>query len=318
MTEASQLLQRYAQTQDEEVFAELVKLHLAKRGFASTSAAITAALASMTTPAPTGLAALVSSSALAQAAALSGPGIICLQVMSTLKIKTMAITLALAAGVSVPVLMHQKIERLEHENAAFRQQMDQLAALSQENERLSRVKVNADELERLRQERGELVRLRGETGLLRRRLEQLLKPDSEKRHSPRPPDPNPETIPPGFYPADSWANHGFSSPQNSTLTFLWALRNGHAQEYSESLGKTNIMSLPMAWASALARIKGSQISETMVSEDGMPTVGILHELDDGATENSWITYKQVGDRWQIHSLIGFPIKVFQAGSSTKK
>lgn len=67
-----------------------------------------------------------------------------------------------------------------------------------------------------------------------------------------------------------------------------------------------------------ARIKGIQISETMVSEEGMPTVGILHELEDGPTENSWITYKQVGDRWQIHSLIGFPIKVFQAKSNAQK
>jgi len=100
---------------------------------------------------------------------------------------------------------------------------------------------------------------------------------------------------PGYYAVESWSDRGRFSPQDSTLTWLWAVRNGHAKQYSEAIGKTNILQFPMGWANALQRIAGSTISETTSSAQGRPMIQIVHDLEDGSSENTWLTFRQVGD-----------------------
>ena len=86
----------------------------------------------------------------------------------------------------------------------------------------------------------------------------------------------------------------------------------YAEEGSETaFGKTNILQFPMGWANALQRITGSTISETTSSADGKPMIQIVHDLEDGSSENTWLTFRQVGDEWLINQLIGYPIALIQ-------
>ncbi len=298
---------------------EKLRLVLSRRGVTSSSASVAAVLGGLTTPAPTGLAAAVTTSALASTATASGIGLGIIHTMNTTKITAGLGAVVLAAGITVPVLMQQKIAQLQRDNSELRGQGDEVAELRGEVERLSGIKVDSNELERLRSERGELVRLRGEVGLLRQRLRDVQNSQTQQ-HSVQSgadeinanPTAQGDPVKPGYYDASSWADSGFSSPQNSTLTFLWSLRHGHAQQYSDSLGKTNLQSLPIEWAHALGKVKGSQISETMTSADGGLMVGILHELADGSTENSWLGFHNVDGKWLVRRITGYPIKVWAA------
>jgi len=300
---------------------EKLRLVLAKRGVTSSSTAIAAALATLITSAPEGLAAVVASCT-AGASAIGMPGI---QTIYMTKLTTTIGAAVLAAGIATPVLVRNKIGRVEKENTELRQQLGELTELRGQNERLSKLTIDSQELERLRLEHGEMFRLRGELALLRGRLRDVDHAGFEQNHIPL------ETgggtagltndvrsLSPGYYEAKSWADSGLGSPQNSSLTFLWSLRNGFAREYSNTLGKTNILQLPLEWANALGKVKGSQISETMTSAEGQPMVGILHEFEDGTTTNSWLSFRNLDGKWLVDSMIGYPIQVFQAAQTSAR
>jgi len=40
-------------------------------------------------------------------------------------------------------------------------------------------------------------------------------------------------------------------------------------------------------------------------------IQIVHDLQNGSSENTWLTFRQVGDQWLINQLIGYPIKLMQ-------
>ena len=114
----------------------LEKLHvlLKQRGATSTAAALALALTGTTvTAAPPGLAAGISTFALAAATAGGGSALTFLKVMTMTKLKLGILGAIVVAGVVSPlVIQHQT--KLRHENEALRQQLDQLSA---ENARYS-------------------------------------------------------------------------------------------------------------------------------------------------------------------------------------
>ena len=305
---------------------EKLRTTLARNGVTLSASALTAAIMGEAVQAvPAGLVVSVATASLAgaSAAAATGFAVHVLEIIAMTKIKIIAAAV-IAASIGTPLVLQQRAkESLRTENAALRQQASGLAELDQlraENQRLAKVRVDAEELDRARLERPELMRLRGEVGLLRRRLQDLQLPNAAKRAASAPADRDAAgagkpgehaRLEPGFYEAEQWSDQGLGSPQNSTLTFLWSLRTGHAQEYAESLGKTTDEPLPIEWANALGRIKGSQLSETLTSAEGQPMVGLLHELDDGTSANTWLGLGETNGKWIIKSVIGFPIKVFK-------
>jgi len=72
------------------------------------------------------------------------------------------------------------------------------------------------------------------------------------------------------------------------------------------------MQFPIPWANALQRVEGSTISETISSAEGEPMVQIIHDLEDGSSVNTWLTFRKKGDEWLIGKLIGYPIELMQA------
>jgi RNA polymerase sigma factor (sigma-70 family) len=305
---------------------EKLRTKLARHGVTLSASALTVAISGGAVHAvPASLALTVATASLAGISAAAPAGLVVhfLETMAMTKFKIIAAAV-IAASVGTPlVLQHRANLTLSAENVVLRQQTSGLAELEQlraENQRLTKVRVDAEELERARLERPELLRLRGEVGLLRRRLQDLQQPNAQNRAGLAPATRNAvgaekpgehELIEPGFYDAKQWKDQGLSSPQNSSLTFLWSLRGGHAQEYSDSLGKTTVQQLPLEWANALGRIKGSQLSETLTSAEGQPMVGLLHELDDGTSANTWLGLGETNGKWIIRSMIGYPITVFQ-------
>jgi RNA polymerase sigma factor (sigma-70 family) len=300
---------------------EKLKTMFMRRGLTSSTSSLATLLAGQAViAAPAGLTVSVTGAALAGAATGSGITFTLLKVMTMTKLKTGIVGALVAAGVATPLLIqHQAQVRLREKDGVLRQQNDQVARLMTENRRPSSLLDEANSPLPEDQKR-ELLRLRGEVGLLRQRIEELQKLKKAASIAEQLPDVRANTqneekgedANPGYYAADSWSDRGRVSPQDSALTWLWAVRNGYAKQYSEAIGKTNILQFPIEWANALRRVKGSTISETTTSAEGKPMLQIVHNLEDGSSENTWLTFRQVGNQWLINQLIGYPIELLQA------
>lgn len=134
-----------------------VTLSVAALGAALTAGAVTAA--------PIGLAATISSVALANTAAGTGTIFSILKVMAKTKLKLALTTLALACAATTMVIQHQSQNTLRGENESLRQQIAQLKA---DNESLSSLASQSNQSASLPSDQyNELLRLRGEVGVLR-------------------------------------------------------------------------------------------------------------------------------------------------------
>lgn len=143
---------------------------LKRRGVAFSATALAAALsAQAVTAAPAGLAVTISSVALTSAAAGGGATLTLLNIMSMTKLKVAIITVAVAAGVTIPVVMqHQTKTELAAVNEALRLKTQQLAELTAENERLAALvaKAPATASPTVTPPSRELLKLRSEVGRL--------------------------------------------------------------------------------------------------------------------------------------------------------
>lgn len=244
--------------------------------------------------------------------------------MTTLQKTLIGATLAVAVGTGL--YEARQTAHLKQENRLLRNSLAPLALQIQqlENERdaaARQLDVLRGDNERLNLGTVEVPRLRGEIASLRRQLhenQRLRRPDGSPPESilasenPVSKESAHDIVKPDFYPPELWGDKGLASPQNSSLTFLGALRYGDAEQYSASLGKTNVQKLPIEWANALIKVKGSHISETQISADGLPMVEIRHEMEDGVDTRTWLTFQKSGDEWRIKSIIGYPIAVVSA------
>lgn len=143
---------------------------LKRRGVAFSAAALASALsAQAVSAAPAGLAITFSSVALTRAAAGGGATLTILNIMSMTKLKVGIITVVVAAGVAIPVVMQQQTKtQLTEANEALRQKTEQLAQLTAENERLAGQVANTKAMvtPSTNTPSRELLKLRGEVGRL--------------------------------------------------------------------------------------------------------------------------------------------------------
>ncbi len=300
---------------------EKLRTMFTRRGLTLSSTTLATVLAGQAVvAAPAGLNVSVTSAALAGAATGTGFTLTLLKIMTMTKLKTGIVGVLIVAAVATPLVIQQQAQvRLRERDKAMQQQNDQMAQLRAENERLSSLLAQANG-SLMDDQMRELLKLRGEVGLLRQRIEDLKQPMNAASVAEQGNDPlgntekenKGEDLKPGYYAVESWSDRGRVSPQNSALTWFWAVRNGHAKQYSEAQGWTNIMQFPIPWANALQRVKGSTISETISSAEGEPMVQIVHDLEDGSSENTWLTFRKKGDEWLIGKLIGYPIELMQA------
>ncbi len=146
-----------------------------RRGVTLSASALAAAIAGGAVhAAPAGLAHSIATAALAGAAATAATGFTAhlLQAMAATKLKIIAAALAAAAVGTPLVVQYRANQSLRAENAALREQTDQLAEwerLRADNQRLA-AQLQADAA-RTQAEHEDLLRLRGEVTRLRKQLQ---------------------------------------------------------------------------------------------------------------------------------------------------
>jgi RNA polymerase sigma factor (sigma-70 family) len=153
---------------------------LERRGVTLSAAGLSALLGGHATAAvPAGLAAVVSTGAVAAATAAAGvmgAGITSTLtgLMTTEKITTATVSTLLIAGLGTPLaLQHRANRNLEAENVVLRKQVE-LGRQGQAVDGLvAGLSVDPDEIDRLRRENVELHRLRGEVALLRNHKQEV-------------------------------------------------------------------------------------------------------------------------------------------------
>jgi len=293
----------------------LQKLHLLlkRRGLALSAATLGTALGNEAIrAAPAGLAGSITSALLAGGPA--GAGAVCtfikLLTMTKMKLGLIGTIVVVAAGIHL-VADRESRARMRTENDSLRSQLEPVNQLVAENDRLSNLLSQANGAKSLGGEQmAELLRLRGEVGRLRRQLAE--QPRGQGRLATSARSSTNEIVTAGsqgnFVAASDWTNRGFASPQDTAISFLWALRAGDAGLYAAAQGKTNAPNLfPVSWAAAFAEVKGSYVSEVTRSEEGDPMVGLVHELPNGEQQQTWLGFKESSGSWQIKSLTGYPI-----------
>jgi RNA polymerase sigma factor (sigma-70 family) len=161
-----------------------LRAFLARRGITLSAAALSTLLGSHAAgAAPTGLAAVITTSAITSTSA-AGAGVGATSTlfysMITENLTTVAVSGLLVVGLGTPLaLQHHAKRSLETENQALRQQVELVDQLRAENQLLAAVHMDAEEAERLRRDNAELHRLRGEVALLRREQEQVARVAAE-------------------------------------------------------------------------------------------------------------------------------------------
>jgi RNA polymerase sigma factor (sigma-70 family) len=157
-----------------------IRRFLERRGITLSAAALTTLLGSHAAgAAPAGMAAVISTGAMfsaATAAGLAGASLTStlMQLMTTEKLTTVAVSTLLVAGLGTPLAVQHRTNRnLETEIASLRQQSELVEQLRAENTVLAALQNDPTEAERLRRENAEVHRLRGEVALLRRQQEEV-------------------------------------------------------------------------------------------------------------------------------------------------
>jgi RNA polymerase sigma factor (sigma-70 family) len=147
---------------------------LVRRGIHSTGSVLASLLAAhVVSFAPASLAAGVCASVLAgtagsaAGASVSGAAGVFFDLMNASKIKMGVASVAVAAGVAVPVWQQAQLDEARNQLAAVAPQLQELDSLRGAAHGAARTALDLEELQRLREEHVELMRLRGEVGQLR-------------------------------------------------------------------------------------------------------------------------------------------------------
>jgi len=195
----------------------LEKLHriLLKRATTLSLGSLTALLGAHTiAAAPVGLAAAVSTSALAPVAGATGLSLTLLNLMTMTKLKIGAVSAIIIAAVVTPLVIHNQSQ--------LRRPRRELAARQPPTVE-SQTRVANPSLPD--NEHRELLRLRGEVALLRKDSQELARLRSQRNATPAASD----EAGPAPLAADSWADVGLQSPDAALQTFLWAARHDDAE-----------------------------------------------------------------------------------------
>jgi len=195
---------------------------LVRRGVTLSGTVLASALTTQAvTAAPAGLAVSVSTAALAGSAAAGGTALTLLKLMTMTKLKTIALSAVVVAGVGTTLVFeHQSQARLRNENRALLQQVEQFAGLQADRARLSNELAAARQAGPVSKEQlSELMRLRGEVAGLRGQKSELEKLRDENRQLRSAPNPRPAVQPPAAEPdnspKESWAFAGYATPESA-------------------------------------------------------------------------------------------------------
>ncbi len=210
---------------------------LGTRGVALTAVTLgTVLIAKSVSAAPAGLAATVTTMALAGATtAGAGATWSLIKFMSIAKVQWGIVGLLAVTAVSIPVLQNRSMRRLRQENDTLRQQNGELriktedmAKFRAQNPGMKIIQVDSNELARLRNGQSDLLRLRGEVTTLRNKTNELA------AATPAKPPVGPFISPAQFKDA------GLGTPEDAVQTFLFAMLHNDEERLKEATD-TNAM-----------------------------------------------------------------------------
>lgn len=162
------------------------------------------------------------------------------------KLKLIVVILVMAGVGIFWAIEHQSQVRLLTENAALRQQVEQITQLEAENERLSNMVAQANgpaaktQLSELLKLRGEVTRLREQTNELQRlraqngRLQSALNSGDDASVSPAT-NSTPVKPPLAVFPRSAWAFAGFATPEAAFQSLNWAASTGDLDAFLANL-----------------------------------------------------------------------------------
>jgi RNA polymerase sigma factor (sigma-70 family) len=291
---------------------------LVRRGVTLSGTMLASVLTSQAvTAAPLDLAASVSAAVLAMSAAAGGTTLTFLQLMTITKLKTIAVSAVVVAGVGTTfVLEHQSQTRLRDENRNLSEQADQFKGLQSENARLSNQLASVQQGQSLSKEQlSELMRLRGEVASSRNQKNELEKLSGENRQlrsaaNPRPTDRPEAAVDQDNLPKESWAFVGYATPESAFQSAVWAISIGDIQTMYASMAPDELARTRERWAdkteteiAALVRaefekVKGFRIlkKETLSDDEVVLT---LYVEGLGANEGTpRMKLQRVGNEWK--------------------
>jgi hypothetical protein len=303
---------------------EKLREKLSRRGIATAASTLTVVIsANAVQAAPAGLALTM-----AAAAALTGTTAATATVTATKVIamttlqKSLIAATVVAVSVATPVLIqHQSQVKLRNENAALRQQVEQLSGLTAENERLSNLLAGANSAAASNQA-SDLLRLRGEVGLLRQRTNELAKlrdenrrlRDAQTKAAPRQPSPQQTEL--TDLPRESWTFAGYANPESTVMSLAWAAAGADMENFLNSMTPEQQAREREKWnrngrTEAEARQHIAQefdqtkririLGKEPVSENEM-FVSLLVEGSRGESEKPRIRMQRIGNDWKIAGL----------------
>jgi RNA polymerase sigma factor (sigma-70 family) len=266
--------------------------------------------------APVGLAAVLTSASLADAAAGAATTLTLLKVMTMTKIQAGIAGAIVVAGILTPLVMqHRALNSLRGQNISLRQQVDQAAQLRAENQRMSNLLAAAESSQSLPPEQfSELLRLRGEAGVQKSERDKLRAELAARRNSAaslalR----TPATA--NYYPKASWATAGNATPEAALQSTSWAMAQAMAQTNFQALlalvspemraeaakhfaGKSDsqIAAEVASEAATFAKEEGFRvINKKTISEDEV----VLTFYIDGPDAFGMMPFKRSADGWKV-------------------
>jgi len=293
---------------------EKLRAFLAKRGISATVALAGVLSANAVQIAPAGLAATLTSGAVAGAAG-AGTTLTVLKLMTMTKLK-LALGVVLAAGVVTPlVVQHQNQTKLLGRISSLQAQIDELARLKAENERLAGLVAQAQTARLLAQnEQAELLRLRNEVGMLRQQTNELNGLREQNRQLRAEQSRNTDEQQP--VPKASWAFAGYATPEATISSLFWALREGDTnafQAYLQGLAPDMRAKIEQdaknhgtnAFASLgndeTGGMTGFQLLKKVPLSDDKVVLEIQTMGDTAPAQ--MILMKKIGDEWKLSDMI---------------
>jgi hypothetical protein len=114
----------------------------------------------------------------------------------------------------------------------------------------------------------------------------------------------------GVYAVGEFVNRGYGSPEDCSMTWLWALTSQDSEGFAGTRGVTaKEMPLTGQWATAMGMVAQAAISQPQPTDNGEMTVAMALQLQNGDVKYSWLNFRQADNRWVVSRLAGYPIEV---------
>jgi hypothetical protein len=217
-------------------------------------------------------------------------------------------------------LEHQTGLGLREENAKLRQQLGQMTGLAAENERLTRLLAETRRPQSLSDDQlRELLRLRGEVGVLREQSKELETLRNENRRASATLENSAKAqsaAPMGavatadYWPRDSWAFAGYTSPDAALQSSFWAASKGDVTTF---LGGLEGDILQQVRKDAEGKSGDEMCAKTMAEVASLKSVRILSRevraedtvvltgefVEENGTQTNKLLMKKYGNDWKL-------------------